>query len=316
MKKVSLLRPFPAAFLAVILVLALMGCGSSSGKKETESDNTLTQIYFLDTDLTYLCPEDFDLGGKTGKDAVSAFASALTEGPQDTSYVKLLPDGVEMKESSLDETTGVLTIYFSKEYLQMEKTREVLVRAGVVRTFCQAQGVKGVRFMVDGQEVTDSKGKKLGVMTKASFVENAKQINAYKQETIDLYFASQDGKHLRKESRSIHYSTSQPLEWAIVERLIAGPKGEGNYPTLPTSTTIISITDADGICYVNLGQSFITDEVKVENVIPIYSIVDSICENCRNITQVQFSIEGNTHISFRENMSLEKPYTPDLELVE
>ena len=302
--------------LVLVLSLALAGCGKNSSSEETaESSSVERQIYYLDSEKTYLCPEPFDLGGKTGREAIEAFAAALTAEPEDSAYVCLLPQGVTLESLNLD-AKGILNVCFSDSYLQMEKTREVLVRAGVVRTFCQVGDVKGVRFTVNGTEVTDSEGKALGVMKSDNFVENAKQINAYKYQNVRLYFATADGIHLKEEDRSIYYSTSKPLEWAIVERLIKGPKSEGSSPTLPTSTGIISVTDSDDICYVNLSQSFITDEIKVDNKIPIYSIVNSICDNCRTIKSVQFSIEGNTHISFRENMSLEKPYTPDMTLIE
>ncbi len=302
--------------LMVILLAALYGCGKEADDAADEKDTTKIQIYYLDRGETYLRPQDYDLGDKTGKAAVNAVQLALGAEPDDASEEKLLPDGVEIVNTELEEDKFRLTINFSASYAEMEKTREVLVRAGVVRTFCQIDGIRYVRFQVDGKEATDADGNQLNIMNNDSFVENAKQINAYKKTHVSLYFASADGKHLVKEMRSVRYNTSKPLAWAVVDRLIAGPQGKNAVASLPSSTSIISVTEADGICYVNLSQSFITDQSDMAAEVPIYSIVNSICDTCREVDKVQLSVEGNPRTYFRTDISLDQPFEEDMSLVE
>ena len=101
-----------------------------------------------------------------------------------------------------------------------------------------------------------------------------------------------------------------------VERIIAGPKVDGNYPTVPANTQIISVTSANGICYVNLNQTFLTNALNIEEQIPIYSIVNSLIDDCKDIDQVQFSVEGDSGIIFKQTMDLSHPYEADYTLVE
>ena len=130
-----------------------------------------------------------------------------------------------------------------------------------------------------------------------------------------LYYASDDGKHLKRESRSIYYSSSKSIEWAIVERLISGPKVKGNYAVIPPNTHIISITTSEGTCYVNLDESFVSKTLNVSDRLIIYSIVNSLVENC-GVTSVQFSVAGETDVKFGSDISLAKPFTEDMSLIE
>ncbi len=297
-------------FLTAVLFLT-QGCGSSGKKIQTDSGKTY--LYYLSDTGDSLYPVSYEFVGGSARKQVRDLLTRLSTDEEKKDYEELLPSSVKIESYALNED-GLLTIDFSGGYNHMGKTREVLVRAGVVRTMMQVDGVRNVRFTVNGAPARDPSGNELGTMNSDTFVENAKQINAYKNVNIKLFFADPTGKELQEESRSIYYSTSKPLEWAIVERLIAGPKDNQNQPTLPSSTQILSITNSDGICYVNLSRAFITDALNIDEKIPIYSIVNSICESCKDTKRVQFSIEGDTDITFREHMNLKKPYRPDLTL--
>jgi germination protein M len=100
-----------------------------------------------------------------------------------------------------------------------------------------------------------------------------------------------------------------------VERIIAGPKVEGNYPTVPPTTQIISVSSAGGICYVNLTQTFVANALNINEKLPVYSIVNSIIDNCRDVTGVQFAIDGDSNIIFRQETDLTKPLEANMELV-
>jgi germination protein M len=299
--------------LLTAVLIFTQGCGSS--EKEVKTDSDKTYLYYLSDTENSLYPVSYEIDkDATTNKNVRTMLEKLGSTKKKDDYERLLPKDVRVRHYSLSED-GLLTIDFSDGYEDMEKTREVLVRAGIVRTMVQIEGVRNVRFTVDDSPAKDPSGNEIGVMNSETFVENAKQINAYKRVNIDLYFADSTGKELQIESRSIYYSTNKPLEWAIVERLIVGPKDSQNQPTLPSSTQILSITNSDGICYVNLSRSFITDALNIDERVPVYSIVDSICENCKETRRVQFSIEGNTDITFREHMNFKKPYTADVSLV-
>ena len=288
----------------------LLGCASS----RVERDVTTNVIYCLDSEEEALESEGFTDSGKDINESIDGYLKAIISGPSKKNHKKLLTDDVEIRNWNVAD--GTVTIDFSKNYLKMEKPREVLVRAGVVRSLMQAEGVRNVIFTVEGVPITDSKGQEIGAMTSDTFIENAgRQINTYQHASINLYYASEDGKHLKKESRSIYYSSSKPLEWAVAERLIAGPKVRGNHPTVPPNVHILSITNSEGICYVNLDSSFQANVLTVSPEITIYSIVNSLVEDC-SVSAVQFSVNGESDVKFGSGLSLKKPFTADFSMVE
>ena len=96
--------------------------------------------------------------------------------------------------------------------------------------------------------------------------------------------------------------------------MLKGPKTEGLKPTLSPNTKILGVSIVEGICYVNLDKSFLTDSMDVQEKLPIYSIVNSLTDAC-NIRAVQISVEGETKVTFRETMKLDEPYHADYGLL-
>ncbi len=281
--------------LCGMLALSLCGCGSDRAPVVKKDG---TYVFDLEEAGNSLYPVEYEIKSTETTDQVKELMDQLAAVPEDEDdYRCVLPEGVTISSCDVSTKDELVTIDFSKSYREMEKTREVLARAAFVRTLLQINGISQVAFTIDGEPAVDADGNVIGVMNSDTFIENAKQINAYQNVAIDLYFADETGTMLNIETRSIYYSSSKPLEWAIVERLIAGPKSEGNKAAISSSTQILSVTNADDICYVNLSKAFITDALDVKEEIPIYSIVDSICYNCKGIKKGQVSVEGDSDVT-------------------
>lgn len=301
-------RPFILVLLSAVLVLA-SGCGSSDEKMITSA----TYLYYMDTDELGITAVEYTPQGKTSAEMIDELIGKLQTAPANNSLKKLFPDDVKLNSHSLEGK--VLQLDFSSSYYDMGKTREVLARAGLVRTLVQADGVSYVEFTVEGNPLETEKSLKVGLMDADSFIENTgKQINSYQHTDINLYFADSTGNVLVKETRSIYYSSNKPLEWAIMERLIAGPKVSGNQAVISPDTQILSVSTSDGICYVNLSADFLNNTMNVNEALPIYSIVDSLTENC-GVKKVQFSVDGKTDITFGTKMDLSKPYEKNTDLI-
>ena len=303
----ALAEKFISFALLVCIALAFAACGSSqeSGKK--------TYAYFLDEDGDSLESEKLNMQGLTGEEAISLVLDAVLAGPTNEKYTALLPKETEALGYTFRD--GLVTVDFNENYSSMTRPREVLARAGIVRMLMQIKEVKGVVFTVKGRPITNSKGDEIGVMTADTFIEDTgRQINNYQHTSINLYFATEDGKGLRKEARSIYYSASMPLEWAVVERLVAGPKSRGSYAVIPANTHIISVASSDGVCYVNLDEAFASKVLSVDDRIIIYAIVNSLIEDC-HVNAVQISIAGETDIDFGSGIRLNQPFTEDRSLI-
>ena len=276
------MKKYTVCFLAAVLALLLASCGSSNPQ-----DGTV--VYCLEADEEALATENYAIDLTESETAIQQILDTIANGPGDSDH---------------------------QEYGAMTKDREVLARAGIVRSLMQIEGVRNVSFTIEGAPIMNSKGEEIGTMTSDTFIENSgRQINSYSHASINLYYASDDGKHLKRESRSIYYSSSKSIEWAIVERLISGPKVKGNYAVIPPNTHIISITTSEGTCYVNLDESFVSKTLNVSDRLIIYSIVNSLVENC-GVTSVQFSVAGETDVKFGSDISLAKPFTEDMSLIE
>ena len=69
------------------------------------------------------------------------------------------------------------------------------------------------------------------------------------------------------------------------------------------------------MCYVNLSSAFINEMVNVSNEIPIYSIVNTLCDQ-GNIDSVKIMINGDSSKSYREVISLENTFSFNSDIVE
>ena len=86
-------------------------------------------------------------------------------------------------------------------------------------------------------------------------------MDAYRYDTFTLYFVNEAGNRLTEESRTVYYRRSIPKARVALEQLALGPMEEGNNPTIPKETEVLSVTTADGVCYADLGNSFVEERM-------------------------------------------------------
>ena len=297
--------------LAVLAALILLtGC---SGNGETEAPSEYF-MYYLSLEANKVVENAYEPEASSGDEMIQEFVDRLNETPEGEDYQRLMPKDVKIDSYSLEDSTLTLTI--GGDYEQMERPREILVRVGLVGAFTQISGVDRVQIVTENGELKDSAGNVIGAMTRESFVENAgSEINNYQYTTLTLYFANETGDKLVPETRSVYYSTSVPLERVVVEQLVKGPAEEGHYAVLPSDTNILSVTTSENIAYVNFDNTFMNGTMSVVQEIPIYALVNSITTNCP-VQRVQFSIDGESDVTFRESMKLNQFYERDLSYLE
>ena len=214
-------------------------------------------------------------------------------------------------------TEDQLTLNFDEGYLTQSVTTEVLVRAAIVRTLTQIDGIRYISFQIKTEPLKDASGNVIGVMTADMFVDNAgNEINTYEKAKLTLYLANETGDRLEKVTRTVIYSSNISMEKLVVEQLIAGPQeGDKVYPVMNPDTRIVSVNTKDGICYVNLDNTFLTQIYNVNSEVTIYALTNSLVE-LPNVNKVQISINGDTNVSYKENISLSTVFERNLELVD
>lgn len=293
--------------LIFAMLLSLTGCGTD------EMEEGEYQIYYLNMDKSKLVTENYDSSGAEGEELLLELLDKLSSAPNNVKYCQTLPS--EVKVNGISINGSYLFIDFSDEYNNMSPTEEVLVRAGIVRTLMQADACSVIAFTVESSPLLTHDGTLVGTMSSDSFVENpGKQINSSVETTLALYFSNADGTKLVKESRKVHYSSNISMEKLVMEQLLEGPKSSELVATIPSGTTLISVSLVEGVCYVNLGESFRTQSSSVFEEIMLYSIVNSLSE-LSGVTKVQLAINGSTEGAVKYNYELSKMYEKNTDLI-
>ena len=96
--------------------------------------------------------------------------------------------------------------------------------------------------------------------------------------------------------------------------LVKGPDTDQAFPTVNPATKVLGVTVRDGICYVNLDETFLTQIYTVTPEVVIYSITNSLVE-LTSVNKVQIAISGKTDVVFRETFNLANLYERNLDLV-
>ena len=296
----------PLIFLGVLL----LGCMWMSGCDENEEKSEY-QIYYVNYDKGAIETENFTPKSEKTEGMIEEISEKIGGGDEG---VGLLPTGVSLL---IYEFSGdILQLNFNVAYRKMTTVDEILCRAAIVKNFLQIEAVSYVKILIEGEELLDSRGNTVGIMGSNSFLENSgKDITAYQYTELELYFANETGDKLVKERRKVYYTSNSPIEKVVVEQLIQGPKETGHFATLSPSTGILSVSQADGIAYVNLDQRFETEALSIQQELPVYSIVNSLIA-AGNVKRVQISVNGDSKITFMESMDLNQLYEKNMDLVE
>lgn len=296
--------------ICLAAVVLLVGCGK---EEHPEGSNCYT-LYFISNDSTKLVTREYWTTTTDESKLFEELRSELSKVPAKLEYMPPFGNNVSLRKWK--SQNGRLLLDFESSYLKLAADAEVLTRAAIVKTFTQIKGINYVSFQVEGHNLEDSLGKLVGAMYSDSFIYNeGAQINSFEEITLNLFFANEEGNALVKTEKTIMYNTNVAMERVILEQIIAGAKGTKGYGTINPDTKVISVVVKDGVCYVNLNNTFLTQVYSVTPEVAIYSIVNSLCE-VSGIQKVQISIDGDTSIVYREKMQLNAMYERNLDMLD
>ncbi len=315
-------KRFYAVLTALCVLCAstgLYGCESPIREENGEGD---VYLYYVTGDDSGVVPVAFDApaieqGDLSDDDymvkVIRSWISSLSGVPADVSLKS--PIDSETGIQSIRYLSGQVTIDFKGDYLLAEPMTEVLRRAAIVKTLVQIDGVEGIAFTVEGIPITDSKQVAIGLMTDDTFVSNpGAEINAYETTKVQVYFTDETGEVLVGRTENVGYISNISMERLVVDRVIAGPLNNRAYPTVSPTLKVLNVTTKDGICYVNLDDSFLTKTLKVSDEVVIYSFVNSLTE-LPNVSKVQFMIDSETEVTFGDHIYLSEPFERNLEII-
>ncbi len=307
---------YAAGFILLMIpLLAACGGGSSLLVDETAQAGSVRRLYYIDEEKNQLKSFEFKPDSTEPDEMIEELLGICRQpSADDAALLPLLTDEISVKDHHMEN--DVLQLNMSESYLKLSPVRELLTRAGLVKTFTQVETVNYVEFRVEGNPLKDRNGMVIGKLGRDSFVEDAsRSINSYKSAVMQLYYTNESGTQLVPEERTVYYNTSEPLERAVVEEIVRGTTTAGHYPTVSAETRILSVAIQEGICYVNLDETFSNSVLSVSAEVQLYSIVNALVDTC-HVSKVQFSINGVSSMMFRDSLALDVPYEKNEALIQ
>lgn len=295
------------------MILAV-GC-----KKEqtaaTKAEN-IYKIYYLNTSMTNLAPMEYEAQSQTTQDLIQELMYQFLNVPNDVDRQAALSDKVEYLGYRHEEK--VLFLYFDAGYTNranMDAIREILCRAALTKTLTQIDGVEYLYIYVAEQPLLDLAGKPVGMMAASDFIESVSDVNTFEKTSMTLFFADETGQRLVEEDREVVHSMNTSLEKLVVEELMKGPQFEGRFPTLPADLKLLNVSVNENVCYINFDAAFLNSTLAVSEYIPIYSIVNTVCE-ISSVNKVQITVNGSQDVKFRDVVDLTTQFERNLEMGE
>ena len=288
--------------LTLLAALLLGGC-----TKKADEENEYT-VYYVKTEGTRLTEDRYMPVAATFDELMAELLDKLKQPP--SGEASALKSGVTIE--GYERGIDVLRIDFSQSYYDLSNTDEVLLRAAIVKTFSQIPGVAKVMITVGSEQLRDAEGQPVPAMDASSFIDTKEGgINSYLYAKLSLYFPDASGKKLEQETRTLHYSSNMVLERVIIEQLIAGSEEKGRQAIFSDEVKIQNMYIKNGVCTVSFDaeanrtptDSTVTPEAA------LYAVVNSICATCDDITGVQFEIEGDASVRFRDEVELDQEFS-------
>lgn len=303
-----------SAVLALVLACSLLtGCTVETQEEKVDSGSNQYYLYYVNKDETKVVKERYQPEQESAEFMLQDFTGILNAQEGSGDNLALLPSGVQLVTYRLNES--LLELEFNSDYSEMSRAREILVRAGVARTFLQIPGVTGIKIFIESEELKDSKGQAMGVIDGNTFVEMwGSDKDAYRYDTFTLYFTDKTGEHLVAEQRNVYYKRILPRERVILEQLAKGPMVKGHYPTIPQETEILGVEVSDDVCYVDFSSAFSDSGIDIPVNTMIYSVVNSLLDTA-SADKVQISVEGDTEATLSDGTSLYSLFSKNTDLV-
>ena len=312
MRKIANIKNLIVLMLAMFFVVSMSSCSS----QQEEQNRQVKQVYYVNKAETAIVAQNYEIQAEL-TDVPSVIEELITQLgtiPSKLEYEAPLSGEVSLINYTYNE--GLLTLNFDKKYNNLSTTKEVLVRAAIVRTFTQLDDISSVSFLIDGLPLSDSKGNIIGTMSSDTFIYNAgNEINTYEKVELMLYFANEEGTALVPVYREVVYNSNISMERLAVEQLLKGPNTNIAYATLNPDAKLNSISVRDGVCYVDFDSNFLTQPNNVTSEVAIYSLVNTLV-NITEVNKVQISVNGETNVTFMENINLSNMFERNLDIVE
>ena len=129
-----------------------------------------------------------------------------------------------------------------------------------------------------------------------------------------LYFSDEDATRLVPERRQILLGGGTAADaTAIMSELLIGPHSTILLRTIPSDTRLLNAYKIDGTLVLDFTHELQANHPRGSNaeLLTVYSIVNTMAENFRDIVKVQILVEGEEMETLAGHVDLAKPLLPE-----
>jgi germination protein M len=275
------MKKIVSILIALSFVLSLTGC---IGDKEKHV------LYFACENNTGFSEEKVVIE-KTDSTEKTArlITEALLKGPKKTENKRIIPENTGL--IGLRVEGNVALVNLSQDFEKTKNNAQRLLSIySLVNTLCLIEGINAVKISVNGRGIKyRSSDEEIGELSMNNVI-TADEIGRNMTVVLELYFASEDKKILRKEKRIVDIKDNETLEKTAVDQLLAGSDIKGNKNLIPPLAKLLSVETKDRLCYVNFSSEFLSI-AESDAALSIYSVVNTLT-SLPDISAVQIFING------------------------
>ncbi len=134
---------------------------------------------------------------------------------------------------------------------------------------------------------------------------------------VKLYFVSEDGKLLSEERVAIKKGTLTGEIGGVIEGLMKGSSGSLER-TIPVGARLLGVKVRGKTALIDFSGHIKTKHWggSIAELLTVYSIVNAVTVNFKQIEKVQILIEGERFDTLSGHISIDKPLGPDAKMIE
>lgn len=162
-------KTYLAIFFLCITAVIFTGCRSEQKDISQSENDSYVKVYFSNKTADGLVYEERKESENEDKQsAVDEMLDWMLEDPEEEDHVIAVPNEVVI--NNVVARNNVVNIDFAVGYESLDKAKDVICRAAIVKTLVQIDGIDYVEFSIGGKTMMDSDNTPIGSLTADSFV--------------------------------------------------------------------------------------------------------------------------------------------------
>ncbi len=237
-------------------------------------------------------------------------------------YVSILPQGLDITyEVVQNEENGAesVILHVVGDYESLTPNVENVFRVGLMKSMIRIPEVYSVELWARcANEEGTLQEERVSYLVQDTVIVNEADENFFRDTVeVTLYFLNEDSTQLVEETRTATVLMSERLEEKVLAMLIDGPQEEGHRTSIPEGTKINEVMVQNGVCYVDLNEAFVRNQVAGEEMeyLTIYSIVNSLTR-IYGVDSVQFLIDGQQREFYKSSVRINTPLSYNEEMIQ